>query len=347
MVKCSGCGTEGHTRRSIHCPNNVHLLPTHLQPFQQQHQPLHPQQQQQPQQTTTPRNATLYSLAFITESFVDPKDELFDRVFLYSRVFEDEFIYSGNDVPQQPQPHPQPQQNDDNKVFLIKITNPSTLKSIVVNVGAPHREANKAGIYAPSWILEALDINDIGEVTWEKIRTPPVRATKISLRPLDSMMEHIDARAEIEEHLKMFNVLQEGTTISVPLRPFDNYIARVFVEKIEPVPVVLLRDEVELELLESAVKDEDIPTEQQQQQQQNDTWDPSQPSGRPPTPIPEEPAELFSPNVDNYLATLQPPSLPKPLPLGQDEKANRRRVMAEAAERRRLQLLADEANAAN
>ena len=133
----------------------------------------------------------------MTESFAELNADLYDRVLLYTRVFEDEFIYSLNEAATQQQ-QPQPA-NDDHKVLLIKITNPLTTKSLVVNVGGPHRENDRAGIYAPTWILEALDIHDIGDVTWQKVQTPPVRATKIYLKPLDPMMDHIDARAEIEE----------------------------------------------------------------------------------------------------------------------------------------------------
>ena len=314
MVTCSKCGQVGHNRRSAHCPQNI-------------------LQEQQPQQQLY--HATLYSLQFMGEHCIEMNDELYDRVLIPNRHFANEFIYTQNEN--------ELHENDDHKVFLIKITVPSTLKSIVVNVGGPHREYDMNGIYAPTWVLEALNINELGQVTWERLQQPPVRATKISLRPLDPMMEHIDARAEIEEHLKLFNVLQEGTTISVPLRPFDNYIARVFVEKCEPEPVVLLRDEVELDLLESPVKNE----EESQQKPVQPIW---QPSGRPPTPIPEEATTLFSPEVqDNHLMT----PLELPLPLSQDEKTDRRRIMAAAAERRLIaqqqqqQLSTDEANTSN
>jgi len=307
MVTCSRCGQVGHNRRSAQCPQQ-----------QQQQQ----QQQQEPQHQPQAHPATLYSLQFMAETFIELNAELYDRVLIPNRHFANEFIYTQNEN--------EIHENDDHKVFLIKITVPSTLKTIVVNVGGPHREYDMNGIYAPTWILEALNINELGQVTWERLQQPPVRATKISLKPLDPMMAHIDARIEIEEHLKLFNVLQEGTTISVPLRPFDNYIAQVFVEKCEPELVVLLRDEVELDLLESAVRDE----EESQEKPAQLIWDPSR---RPPTPIPEEPATLFASEV------LQP--------LGQDEKAERRRMMAAAAERRRAtqqqQLSVDEANSAN
>jgi hypothetical protein len=117
-----------------------------------------------------------------------------------------------------------------------------------------------------------------------------------------------------------------GTTIPIPLRPFDNHITYVFVEKIEPEPVVLLRNEVELDLLDSIIEDEQPEPQQQPIQRQL-------------TPIPRD-AEVFS--------------LPFPLilPQGQQETntiqqpdvMTRRVIMAAAAEKRRLAVLHDDSN---
>ena len=304
MVTCSRCGNEGHNRRSLMCP------------AQPQAQPEQQQQQQQQQE------AILYTFPYMAETFTELNSEIYDRVLMYHRTFEDNFIYTSE--------HDATQENDDNKVFLIRLTNPVTNKTLVVNVGGPHREYQENAIYAPTWILDALDIHEApGEILWEKVNISPPRATKIVLKPLDTMMNHIDGREEIEEHLKNFNVLQMGTTIPIPLRPFDNDITYVFVEKIEPEPVVLLRNEVELDLLDSIIEDE-------QPLQPN----PPQPIQRPPTPIPREP-EIFS--------------LPFPviLPQEQQEETNtiqqpdamtRRAIMAAAAEKRRLAVLQDDSN---
>ena len=140
------------------------------------------------------------------------------------------------------------------------------------------------------------------------------------------MMNHIDGREEIEEHLKNFNVLQMGTTIPIPLRPFDNHITYVFVEKIEPEPVVLLRNEVELDLLDSIIQDEEQAQPQPQQHIQ-----------RPPTPIPREP-EIFS--LPFNLPLLEPPTNT----IHQPDAMTRRAIMAAAAEKRRLAVLQDDTN---
>jgi len=289
-----------------------------------------PEQQQQ--------EAILYTFPYMAETFTELNSEIYDRVLMYNRTFEDNFIYTFE--------HDATQENDDNKVFLIRLTNPVTNKTIVVNVGGPHREYQENAIYAPTWILDALDIHEApGEILWEKVTEPPPRATKIVLKPLDTMMKHIDGREEIEEHLKNFNVLQMGTTIPIPLRPFDNHITYVFVEKIEPEAVVLLRNEVELDLLDSIIEDEEPQSQQQQQpqpqpQQQPPPPPPPQPIQRPPTPIPREP-EIFS--------------LPFPLILPQEQQQEintiqqpnlmtRRAIIAAAAEKRRLAVIQDDSN---
>jgi len=289
--------------------------------------PAQPQAQLQPQLPQQPQQAILYTFPYMAETLTELNSEIYDRVLMYNRTFEDNFIYTSE--------HDATQENDDNKVFLIRLTNPVTNKTIVVNVGGPHREYQENAIYAPTWILDALDIHDgPGEILWEKVNEPPPRATKIVLKPLETMMKHIDGREEIEEHLKNFNVLQMGTTIPIPLRPFDNHITYVFVEKIEPEPVVLLRNEVELDLLDSIIEDEPQPQPQPQPQP------PSQPIQRPPTPIPRDP-EIFS--------------LPFPLILPQEQQQQintiqqpnlmtRRAIMAAAAEKRRLAVIQDDSN---
>ena len=301
MVTCSRCGNEGHNRRSQLCP------------AQEEQQPPPQQQQQQ---------AILYPFTFMADTFAELNSEIYDRVLMYNRTFEDNFIYTYQ--------HDVTQENDDNKVFLIRLTNPVTNKTLVVNVGGPHREYQENAIYAPTWILEALDIHqEHGEILWEKVTISPPRATKIVLKPLDTMMNHIDGREEIEEHLKNFNVLQTGTTIPIPLRPFDNHITYVFVEKIEPEPVVLLRNEVELDLLDSIIQDEEPPQPQQQQ-----------PIQRPPTPIPREP-EIFSLPFPFILPQEQQPQTNTS---HQPDAITRRAIMAAAAEKRRLAVLQDDSN---
>ena len=305
MVTCSRCGEVGHNRRSAACPG--------LQE-QQLQQPLqHPLQHMQPQPMqahTQPQTtqATIYNFSYMMDTDFELNADVYDRVLIHNSHFAREFIYTD----EQPQQQQQQQQQQDTDVFLIRITNPLLDKSLIVNVGGPHREYNMDGIYAPTWILEALNIHHVGEITWEKVEQPPPRATKLTLRPLDQMFNNVDSRTEIEEHLKNFNVLHEGTTIPILLRPFDNYIGQVFVEKIEPSPICMLRDEVELELIQEEEEDIIVPVV------------------RPPTPIPIGPPLLY--NVVDDVAAVQ---IQQQQPI-QPDIITRRALMAAAAERRSL-----------
>ena len=327
MVTCSRCGEVGHNRRSAACPGLQLQQPLqhplqHMQPqpmeahlmqaiLQHQHLQQHQQQQQQQQQ---PIQGTIYNFSYMMDTDLEINADVYDRVLIHNNHFAREFIYT-DEQPQQQQP-----QQQDTDVFLIRITNPLLNKSLIVNVGGPHREYNMDGIYAPTWILEALNIHHVGEITWEKVQQPPPRATKLTLRPLDPMFNNIDSRTEIEEHLKNFNVLHEGTTIPILLRPFDNYIGQVFVEKIEPSSICMLRDEVELELI-----------------QEEEEADIIVPVVRPPTPIPIGPPLLYNMLEDVAAVQIQqqPQPQPQPQPI-QPDIITRRALMAAAAERRSL-----------
>jgi hypothetical protein len=270
---------------------------------------------EQPQPQPQPQQGTLLSFMFCGDTFVDPQASLYDRVLIGKHHFVREFINRMDDH----------ETNDDKRVFLLRMTNPETTQSIVVNVEGPHRETDTNAIFAPQWVLEALTIHEIGQVLWERVADPPPRATKIYLRPIDTLIHEIDGRAEIEEHLKHFNVIQEGVEIQIPLRPFDNYLATVYVEKLEPASTVLLRDEVELELLGSAVE----PPPQPEPQPSAPQW--QQPEPEPTAPIVEEQSQPQQQQQQQQQPDLQ----------------TRRKHMAEAAERRRLAAAAAAAEQAN
>lgn len=290
MVICSRCGQEGHTRRSASCPQVA------MQPIQQ------------PIQQTIQHAGIIYGFGYCVETFVELNSDLYDRVLIHNTHFMREFIEQIDDN----------EDNDDKRVFLIRLNSIDGTKSIVVNVGGGHREYDTEAIYAPSWILQALNIMNDAPIFWEKVAEPPPRATKISLKPIDPLMNDVDGREEIEYYLKNCNVLQEGINIQVPLRLFDNYLATVYVEKLEPGPIVLLRNEVELELLENAIQ----PISE------------SQPTLRLPTPIPEEP-QLIGMNDMPQQNTLV-------MPQQQLDQATRRKLMADAAERRLVAITANQ-----
>lgn len=280
MVTCSRCGQEGHNRRSVNCPNRD-------LPIQEEQ----PQPQPQPQEAIV--QGTIYPFVFICETPMQGYSENYDQVLIHNSHFIRLFI-------------DQQEANSPDKVFLVKLSS-SLGSSIVVNVGGPHREYDVNSVYAPAWIMHALIIPDSvpSPIFWEKVTETLPRAIEISLKPIDETIleSGLDVRDEIEAHLKNFNVLQQGTTIPLPLS--SGLTVDIYVEKILPEPVALLRDEVILDLLGAVIAPPPPPP-------------PPIPPQRPPTPIPEEPASLFS----------------ELIPIQQPDLATRRALMAAAALKR-------------
>lgn len=266
MVRCSRCGQEGHNRRSPQCPQ------------------LHPPAIVQ---------GTLSPFIFISETPMQGYSENYDQVLIHNSHFIRLFI--------------DPQEaNSPDKVFLVRLISTSG-SSIVVNVGGPHREYDINSVYAPSWIMRALNISDSvpSDIFWEKVTEIPPRATELSLKPIDEaiFISGLDVREEIEVYLKNFNVIQEGTIIPLSLSTTGE-IVDIYVEKVLPEKVAILRDEVVLNLIETIVE-------------------PPVPIQRQLTPIPEE--------MEFPLEEPEPEPLPPPQ---QPDLATRRALMAAAALKR-------------
>ena len=281
MVRCSRCGQEGHNRRSVSCPDRD--------------EPLHQPHEQQPMTM----EATIYPFIFISETPMQGYSENYDQVLIHNSHFMRLFIDTQ-------------ETNGLDKVFLVRLISTSG-SSIVVNVGGPHREYDINSVYAPPWIMKSLNIPDSvpSNIFWEKVTETPPRAAEISLKPIDEaiFVLGLDVREEIETHLKNFNVIQEGTIIPLSLSTTGE-IVDIYVEKVLPEKVAILRDEVVLNLIEIFVE-------------------PPAPVQRQLTPIPEElefPLEEPEP---------QPLSQPQPQPLSQQpDLATRRALMAAAALKR-------------
>ena len=268
MVRCSRCSQEGHNRRSPQCP------------------------QLNPPATV---QGTLSPFVFISETPMQGYSENYDQVLIHNSHFIRLFI--------------DPQEaNSPDKVFLVRLISTSG-SSIVVNVGGPHREYDVNSVYAPAWIMTALNIPDSvpSNIFWEKVTEIPPRATEISLKPIDEaiFVSGLDVREEIETHLKNFNVIQEGTIIPLSLSTTGETVD-IYVEKVLPEKVAILRDEVVLNLIETIVE-------------------PPVPIQRQLTPIPEE-LEFPLEKPEEPEPELQPPQQP--------DLATRRALMAAAAMKR-------------
>jgi hypothetical protein len=124
-------------------------------------------------------------------------------------------------------------------------------------------------VYAPSWILEQLGATDDAMVSLQPCITEMPFATKICLRPLDNAAYHTDLRNVFEQYLDMFHVLEEGTTLSVPLEELGGFEINAFIERMEPTPRCRLGGEVIIEFLEplGGIPEHEQPVEQESVEQ--------------------------------------------------------------------------------
>jgi hypothetical protein len=171
------------------------------------------------------------------------------------------------------------------EVLLINIQQGN--HKYVLCVDSYHNGSQRDLIYVPSHISMELELDDYAEVTVLQ-EMPPV-ATKIVLEPLEADTYGFDIAGATSEYLSHWNVLKEGTTLSVPSLEIEGFSYMIHVAKTEPASIVLLRGEVPMDLVE-------LPQEHQ----------------RPPTPIPSL-LPVLQPQEDNddfnTLVPLPQPSL--------------------------------------
>jgi hypothetical protein len=151
------------------------------------------------------------------------------------------------------------------EVLLVKIQQLD--REYVLCVDSYHNRTQRDLIYVPSHIAMDLGTEDYVEVTVLQ-ELPPV-ATKIVLEPLEAETYGFDIAGATSEYLSHWNVLKEGTTLTVPSLEIEGYSFMVHVAKTEPATTVLLRGEVPMDLVE-------LPQEHSA-------------TARPPTPIPALP----------------------------------------------------------
>ena len=123
-------------------------------------------------------------------------------------------------------------------------------KTIFAALGNPVQGDEFNRIYVPTWMLDLLGSEGIGEeaeVSWLSQDAFP-EATRIVLRPHDSAFYHADAKEELERALTRVGVLRQGDTIMVPLEVLGGYQVAFDVILTEPANIVLAEgDEVAIE----------------------------------------------------------------------------------------------------
>lgn len=137
--------------------------------------------------------------------------------------------------------------DQETEVLLVRVSHAlDTELSWVVHVHSPHRYGNNT-VFLPQYILAVLQG---ASVHIELLEDMPPLATQITLKPLQEEGYQCDLATAVSEHLSHWQVLQEGTILSVPIEELGGFQIDCIVTKIEPEPLVLLRGEVPLELEE-------------------------------------------------------------------------------------------------
>lgn len=127
------------------------------------------------------------------------------------------------------------------------------LGSPLLEQAAQVSEPNQA-LFLPQWMLEYLGVDGAGEeaeVDWLSEEAFP-EATRILLRPHDSVFYHADAKEELERGLTTVGVISQGSVIHIPLDALGRFAVPFEVLLCEPANVVLAEgDEVAIEFEEA------------------------------------------------------------------------------------------------
>lgn len=167
------------------------------------------------------------------------------------------------------------------RVFLRIENSESDLGGWIAPMGQPIPAANREineddnyNIYLPLWMLDAGHFEGGGEktkITFLDSEAFP-EATHIVFKVVDSAFYNSDVKDELEKALTSIGVIQQHTTLQIPISLLGGYEVEVFVSKTEPAHIVLCHgEEVTVEFEEPV--------------------DHYSPPPRPPTPIPEMPEQ--------------------------------------------------------
>jgi hypothetical protein len=160
---------------------------------------------------------------------------------------------------------------------FVRIAQSAEEGAWIAPLGQPVTSENEEyNIYVPLWMLDAAQLSGTGEEAPIQILNEEYfpEAINIRLRVIDSAFYNADVKDELEKALSSIGVIQEHTTLQIPVNALDGYTIEVFVSKTEPANIVLCDgEEVALEFDEPV--DQIAPP-------------------RPPTPPPQPPAVLVA-----------------------------------------------------
>ena len=139
-------------------------------------------------------------------------------------------------------------------LVTIKTVDTGTERHVCVNGAGPDD-----AVYCPNWILDNLGLQGDGDdcVTLVPYTDEMESATKICIRLLGDAGDQ-DVREAVEQYLDRFHVLEPATMMTVPVGHMDIHM---YVERVEPAPLVRLGGEVVVEFLEEEVAEPDVEME--------------------------------------------------------------------------------------
>jgi hypothetical protein len=115
------------------------------------------------------------------------------------------------------------------------------------------KEEHRYDIFLPLWMLDTATLSGEGEESEIQVMNEEFfpQATRIKLRVIDSAIYNSDIKDELEKSLSALGVIQEHSTLQIPVTALGGYTVEVFVSETEPANIVLCDgEEVALEFEE-------------------------------------------------------------------------------------------------
>ena len=153
---------------------------------------------------------------------------------------------------------------EDESVLYVRITNIETGANYIATIGTPHAD-DKTVVFVPQWILDIIGGDREGEdgllVRIEKVDmyTIPI-ATKIAIRPLDSVAFDTDIIQCFEKAFRNLHSIHEGVMVPVGIPEFgEHFRMYAHIERVEPADVSrIVNGEVDVEFLREETVSESL-----------------------------------------------------------------------------------------
>jgi hypothetical protein len=154
---------------------------------------------------------------------------------------------------------------EDESVLYIRITNIESGAHYIATIGTPH-SGDKTDVFVPQWILDILggcgDDGLIVRIEKVDMYTMPI-ATKIAIRPLDSVVFDTDIIQCFEKAFRNLHSIREGVTVPIGVPEFgEDFRMYAHIEHVEPAEVSrIVHGEVDVEFIREAAESLSSPIE--------------------------------------------------------------------------------------